>query len=81
MKSTVNQILIPMDFSDQALIALDQSYNLAQFYNAEVTLLYVIEDSGTLAKIFSKSYDEAAMKKEIEEKLHNLPRKLKRRKR
>src|ERR1700722_1730002 len=72
MKSTANQILIPMDFSDQALIALDQSYNLAQFYNAEITLLYVMEESGPLSKIFAKSYDETAVKKEIEEKLHAL---------
>jgi nucleotide-binding universal stress UspA family protein len=72
MKPTVNQILIPMDFSDQALIALDQSYNLAHFYNAELTLVYVLEESGPLSKIFSKSYDEAAIKKEIEEKLHSL---------
>jgi len=61
-----------MDFSDQALIVLDQSYNLAQFYNAEITLLYVIEESGPLSKIFAKSYDEAAIKKEIEEKLHSM---------
>ena len=72
MKSTVNQILIPMDFSDQALIALDQSYNLADFYNAQLTLLYVIEEGGALSRIFSKSFDEAAMKKEIEEKLYEL---------
>ncbi|HTB07796.1 MAG TPA: universal stress protein [Bacteroidia bacterium] len=72
MKANANQILIPMDFSDQALIALDQSYNLASFYNAEITLLYVIEESGALSKIFAKSIDEAAIKKEIENKLHEL---------
>lgn len=72
MKSTVNQILIPMDFSDQALIALDQSYNLAHFYNAEITLLYVMEESGPLSKIFAKSIDETAIKKQIEEKLYEL---------
>src|SRR5581483_3372283 len=72
MKSTANQILIPMDFSDQALIALDQSYNLAHFYNAELTLIYVIEESGALSKIFAKSVNEAALKKEIEDKLYEL---------
>jgi nucleotide-binding universal stress UspA family protein len=72
MKTSTNQILIPMDFSDQALIALDQSYNLAQFYNAEITLLYVIEEGGALSRIFSKSFDEAAMKKEVEDKLDEL---------
>jgi nucleotide-binding universal stress UspA family protein len=72
MKANANQILIPMDFSDQALIALDQSYNLASFYNAEITLLYVIEETGALAKIFAKSFDGAALKKEIEDKLHEL---------
>ena len=72
MKSKESQILIPMDFSDQALIALDQSYNLAEFYKAEITLLYVIEESGSLSRIFAKSFDEAAIKKQVEEKLYEL---------
>jgi len=72
MNSSVAQILIPVDFSDQALIALDQSYNLAKFYNAELTLLYVIDEASTVHKIFHKPVDEDALKKEIEEKIEEL---------
>ncbi len=72
MNSSVNQILIPIDFSDQALIALDQSYNLARFYNAELTLLYVIDEGSTMNRMFHKPIDEEAMKKEIDAKLNEL---------
>jgi nucleotide-binding universal stress UspA family protein len=72
MNSYINQILIPIDFSDQAIIALDQSYNLAKFYKAELTLLYVIDEGNTVNRIFNKSIDEEALKKEIEVKLEEL---------
>lgn len=45
-KLTQNKILVPVDFSEQSLIALGQSYNLAREYNAELLLLHVIEDAG-----------------------------------
>lgn len=35
-------ILIPVDFSDQSMIALEQSYNIARYANARITLLHVI---------------------------------------
>lgn len=53
-----NKILVPTDFSEQSNIALEQSYNLAREYNAEITLLYVIEDSGILSKLFSVEQHE-----------------------
>lgn len=53
-----NKILVPTDFSEQSNIALEQSYNLAREYNAEITLLYVIEDGGMLAKLFSSEQHE-----------------------
>jgi nucleotide-binding universal stress UspA family protein len=65
------KILIPVDFSDQSLIALDQSYNLARQYKAEITLLYVIEDNGFISKLFSKQQDDD-IKKQVEENLLKL---------
>jgi len=65
------KILVPVDFSDQSLIALDQSYNLAREYKAEITLLYVIEDNGFISKFFSKQQDED-IKKQVEENLLKL---------
>lgn len=41
--SKIGHIIIPVDFSDQSVIALRQSYNLAKFSNAEIILLHVID--------------------------------------
>jgi nucleotide-binding universal stress UspA family protein len=35
------KILVPIDFSEQSLVALSQTYNLARFSNSTITLLYV----------------------------------------
>jgi nucleotide-binding universal stress UspA family protein len=66
-----NKILVPIDFSEQSIIALNQSYNLAREYNAEITLLYVIEDSGILAKLFSAEQHDS-MRKDIQQRLDKL---------
>ncbi len=41
------RFLVPVDFSEQSLIALDQAGNLATRYNAELTILYVIDEKKT----------------------------------
>lgn len=66
-----NKILVPVDFSEQSLIALDQSYNLAKEYNAEITLLYVIEDNGLFAKLFSNEQHEI-LRKDVQDQLDTL---------
>lgn len=71
MPAAKNQILVPVDFSEQSLIALDQSYNLARQIEAEITLLYVIEEVGMLARFFSKQQDEE-MRASIEENLRKV---------
>jgi nucleotide-binding universal stress UspA family protein len=45
MSSSTNRILVPIDFSEQSLIALEQSYNLSRLTNAELHLLHVIDES------------------------------------
>jgi nucleotide-binding universal stress UspA family protein len=44
MSSEARQIVIPVDFGEQSLIALGQSYNLARLTKSEITLLHVIDD-------------------------------------
>lgn len=44
MSSEAGQIVIPVDFGDQALIAVTQSYNLARLTKSEITLLHVIDN-------------------------------------
>ena len=69
-KSIKNEILVPIDFSEQSLIALGQSYNLAREYKAEILLLYVIEEGGLLNLATSKQIND--MKKDIQKKLDKL---------
>lgn len=44
MSSQTNHIVVPVDFSEQSRIALNQSYNLARFTRADITLLHVIDE-------------------------------------
>lgn len=53
-----SKILVPIDFSEQSLIALSQSYNLAKNIKAEVVLLYVIDEVNPMVKMFIKGLDE-----------------------
>jgi len=72
-----NHILVPIDFSEQALIALDQSYNLARLTKADITLLYVLdEDHSNLFSIFGKpkkaKKEKNKFQKGLKEKLDKL---------
>ena len=53
-----NTILVPTDFSDQSLIALEQSYNIAKLFNASITLVNVIRTHGSLWGVFGKEEKE-----------------------
>jgi nucleotide-binding universal stress UspA family protein len=72
MSAAAPQVLIPIDFSDQSLLALDQSPRLAKFYNARLTLLYVIDDGNALNKVLKMKTIEPEVKKKIHEKLDEL---------
>lgn len=67
---SANKILVPIDFSEQSLIALSQSYNLAKKIDAKVILLYVIEDVNPMVKMFIKGLDE--IKSAVSSNLKNL---------
>ncbi|MBP6335658.1 MAG: universal stress protein [Bacteroidia bacterium] len=70
MTNFKNQILVPIDFSEQSLIALGQSYNLARLSRAEITLIYVNDDSSYLP-FFQKKEDKEMISK-IEAELRKL---------
>jgi nucleotide-binding universal stress UspA family protein len=42
--STTNHIIVPIDFSEQSTIALNQSYNLARLTGADITLIHVVDE-------------------------------------
>ena len=79
MSNTGSKILVPIDFSEQSVIALSQTYNLARETQAEIVLLYVIEDGGMLSKFFTKQQHED-MKKEVQAQLDKLADEVKKQK-
>ncbi len=51
-----NKIIVAVDFEDQSIKALKQSYHLAKLFDAELLLLYVVEDA-SFSKIFLSQED------------------------
>ena len=67
MKNNFNTILVPTDFSEKSLAALEESFNLAKLTKLDITLLHVIRDSGS--SIFSMFDEDKSrkLKKEYED--------------
>lgn len=56
-KTSANSILVPIDSTEQTMIALSQSYNLARLTNSKIVLLSVDDKKSATAK---KKLDELA---------------------
>lgn len=69
------QILVPCDLSDKSIIALSQTFNLARFSKAEITLLYVIEEDGFASKLFfsgRSKQEETMLRLKVKEELDKI---------
>ncbi|OFX61037.1 MAG: hypothetical protein A2046_15830 [Bacteroidetes bacterium GWA2_30_7] len=53
MKMATKTILVPLDFSEQSFIALEQSYNLARLSDSTLTLLHVVRENNSVFGLFS----------------------------
>jgi len=60
MNSTTYSILVPIGFSEQSMIALEQAERLATLVGGEITLLSVIETSGLLSRLFGEDDERYA---------------------
>jgi len=70
-----NHILVPIDFSEQSIIALKQSYNIARFSKSAITLVHVIDEDiiNPIISLFSGKNDiEEHMSDDINKKLRQL---------
>lgn len=67
----MHKILVPIDFQMQSNMALEQSYNLARLLKTGIELLYVHEQPGVFAGIFSSDQNNEMFSK-IDEKLAEL---------
>ncbi len=66
------KILVPIGFSEQSLIALQQAYLIAKQINASITILKVIEDTSYFSKILLTKSNEKNLRKQIESELNIL---------
>lgn len=70
-----NHIIVPTDFSEQSLIALGQSYNLARFTKSDITLVHVMDEDifTSLRHVFASDEEqEELLRTGIQAKLDNL---------
>ncbi len=65
MYINTTSILVPIDFNEQSLYALEHSYSFARFLGLEIVLLYVYEEG------FGSSLIQDEISKKISEKLEN----------
>ena len=47
-----SKILVPIDFSDQSMLALGQALNLAKMKNSDVVLLSVVKEQSIMQSLF-----------------------------
>lgn len=55
-------LLVPVDFNEQSLVALQQSYNLARLLQYDILLLYVQEEKDFLNSLFSSDQKSKLLK-------------------
>ncbi len=71
-----NKIIVPIDFEQQSIIALDYAKYFANLTNAEIILFHVIEESGFLKRLLKNDDDRKNIKKEAYEQLEELKKEL-----
>ncbi len=71
MADNQSQILVPVGFSEQSFVALEQALIFAKALNAHVTVLAVIEENNFLKRVFSSNTKEKEKdyRHEIQDKL------------
>ncbi len=67
-QDTTGTILVPIDYSEQSVIALEQAVSLSRVFNSEIHLLNVISEEFSLTKLFSDD-DKIEFQKRAKKKL------------
>ena len=65
-------ILVPVDYSDQSIIALDQAAELSKAFHSKIHILNVIAGDHSIRKFFRDDVREAEIEKGVKEKLEEL---------
>lgn len=67
----MNKIVVPVDFREQSLLALNQTISVARFMKAEIVILYIIE-SGIISSLIRRGKSQEKLRKLAAERLENL---------
>ena len=70
MKNIYNTILVPTDFGERSIAALEESFNLAKMTGLEITLFHAIRDNQNLFSSFGGERSKS-MKKEYENQVRD----------
>jgi nucleotide-binding universal stress UspA family protein len=66
-----NCILVPVDFTEQSLIGLEQTFNIAKYSKSTIILLHVIKINNTIWELFSNK-ERLNIRKKVCAKLNEL---------
>lgn len=73
MKSdSKNKILVPVDFQEQSMVALEHTLNLFRLFDAEIVILFVVEQSVSLLNFVRPHDDYQEIREKALEKLENI---------
>ncbi len=64
-------VLVPLDFSEQAIIALEQAANLCRAFHSELHVVSVLQDDFSLSKLFT-DVDQTQIIAKLKDKLNGL---------
>ena len=65
---SASKILVPIDFSDQSMLALGQAVNLAKIKNSDLVLLSVIKEQSVMQSLFLDDKSDE-LKEKVKQKL------------
>jgi nucleotide-binding universal stress UspA family protein len=74
MNTAKNKIVVPLDFHEQSIIALEQTRGIAKFLKAEIIILYVIESTDLISSMFRNEKEYKKIQEEVKKKLEELAR-------
>ena len=72
MNNWKNKIVVPLDFHEQSMIALEQTRGIARFMKAEIIILYIIEATDIISSMFRKEEQEKKIYEEVRKRLEEL---------
>jgi nucleotide-binding universal stress UspA family protein len=75
MKTNTDTILVPIDFNEQSMFAMERLYYTAPFLNLDIVLLYVFEEKGISGSLVSKEEFSNRIRQELDKTASEIQKK------